>query len=842
MVLPRQGWSPAPPDIGNLDDEAIKQEAAKIRVRAQLDEIAQRIGGPGTRVKDPDLFTRFLQSAGQAFQRQSAPADAGLLDRLLPGFRQLATPTLPEQIVTRAPGPLQPAARVVREVSSPLGLATLPIGGSARVVAGGLAGAMGGATAGQAVGGNTGEIIGAIGGGVAGGTPAVQRLAGRGATAAGKGVMRITEPPARLPQSSAEIATRGAPPPIQPPRPSGQVPPQGGGPTPPVDPIKKITSVIQTAKAGQIETQALRQQYRKDQYGRMVAAARGAPSSEEAVSAVTKELAGKQPIADFAVPEGLITEVDRTQLFDRLAQARDRQLLNVYEFRNAGDAMKKMLDVGVLPRDFEIEYFERVYGPEFAQALVDARKKGPDYFARVFTEVMGAPKTLLSGPDVSAPLRQGVLLIPSHPVESLKHTGKMFTALLSNRKFIQYDAAIKADPDFGLLTQQAKLYYADPMAAVAKLSKREEAYISHLVQDLPDMKGIRDFAPARTLAKIVTGPYRASERAWTTYLNGIRFRVMKNTIEQWRSAGLLPKVGESGEVNVEALQRMAGFLNHATGRGKLAGKTDTLLNYAAIPLWSPRLLVSRFQVLSDYGRALATIGRDELAAKHIISQARADPLVRAAANQIARDVTAFMMTGATIIGLMTAAKRANLPGFKEIAIEADPRSSDFGRARVGNTRVDLWGGFQPLVRYGAQAVTRQRKVLSGKRAGSIQDTRAWNVLDRLLWSKVSPGVPSLFETGIHGETFLGDEVELSETAQRKARRGEQASAGEVWRKEFLSQFSPLVAQDLAETVQSLGPEGMALMPISVLGGGVQTFGSREDAPPSGYVPKRIPLR
>ena len=103
-------------------------------------------------VRDP--IARFSRSISGLDPRPRVSPDAGLLDRLLPGFRQLATPTLPEQIVTRAPGPLQPAARVVRDVSSPLGLATLPLGGSPRVIAGGLAGAMGGATAGQSIGGN----------------------------------------------------------------------------------------------------------------------------------------------------------------------------------------------------------------------------------------------------------------------------------------------------------------------------------------------------------------------------------------------------------------------------------------------------------------------------------------------------------------------------------------------------------------------------------------------------------------------------------------------------------------------------------------------------------------
>ena len=219
------------------DEAAISREVERIKARKMLEDYAAKIGGPGTRVADPDKFTQFLAAAdaqhkaqggeglppppgfvdrvrgavGDAFRRPETPPDAGIVDRLLPGFRGLSIPTLPESVETRAPEALRPAARVVRQVSSPLGLATLPLGGSARVVGGGLLGAAGGATAGQAVGGDTGELIGALGGGVVGGIPAVQRLAGRGATAAGRGAVRAGDEAALRLQGRqvAHAATEG---------------------------------------------------------------------------------------------------------------------------------------------------------------------------------------------------------------------------------------------------------------------------------------------------------------------------------------------------------------------------------------------------------------------------------------------------------------------------------------------------------------------------------------------------------------------------------------------------------------------------------------------------------
>lgn len=111
---------------------------------------------------------------------------AGFLDRLLPGVKSLAIPELPESAIKNVPARLQPAARAVRELTSTLALATLPIGG----VKGGLLGAggfVGGSQAGSEIAGPKGELIGGIIGGVA---APLAPAAGRAAT---KGAVRVAE-------------------------------------------------------------------------------------------------------------------------------------------------------------------------------------------------------------------------------------------------------------------------------------------------------------------------------------------------------------------------------------------------------------------------------------------------------------------------------------------------------------------------------------------------------------------------------------------------------------------------------------------------------------------------
>ena len=204
-------------DFPASDEDAIRRETERIRARQRLEQLAQGIGGPGTRVADPNLFQRFLATAGEQYTRANQAAQSFLPSNqeIMGGLgeigRGLLQSPIPEAFVERAPSILQPAARVIRETAAPAAAATLPLGGSARVVAGGLLGSASLATAGRAVGGEKGELAGAIGGGIVGGVPAVQRLAGRGATAAGRGAVRAGDEAALRLQGRqvAHAATEG---------------------------------------------------------------------------------------------------------------------------------------------------------------------------------------------------------------------------------------------------------------------------------------------------------------------------------------------------------------------------------------------------------------------------------------------------------------------------------------------------------------------------------------------------------------------------------------------------------------------------------------------------------
>lgn len=820
MVSPfegfRQSRTSTPSEIPTEDDDVIQREAQKIRARAQLDQVAAQIGGPGTRVRDPNLFQQFLATAGQEFQQAfrspELPPDAGIIDRLLPGFRQLSTPTLPEQVETLAPTALQPAARVVREVSSPLGLATLPLGGSARVVGGGLLGAAGGATAGQAIGGDTGELIGAIGGGVAGGIPAVQRLAGRGATAVGRGAVRGGDEAAlrlqggqvahaatgqgRLSPAETEAAfarTRQAESAI-PPSQGPQAATVAGTPD---EPVSRLVGAIQNVKRLSPELRSDLAEKRRLELGTRVGvgmerAAGVAPSRK--AGALRSALAGEQSRIPALEPvRGQFSPDDIESLYGRIWTSSLRDL----EKGNASDALTRvLLPEGLdVPTPSEMTLLERVFGPDVRRALEDISKGRGRKIWEATVDVLNIPRALKSSFDISAVFRQGAILTVSHPQKAFGGRDSAFVRML--RSFRSPGAheesltRITSDPDFDLIAgagRKNRLFIAD--AAETKITAREEGFASRWASTIHGIKG--------------------SQRAFNTYLNEMKWKTAKSYVDGLRKEGVDVTPDSQG------LDTMTRFLNVATGRGKLGflERRQLLQEMATTAFWSPRLTVSRFQVPVEGVRAVANLRS-------------ADPALRAASRQIAGDLVKY--TG-SVLSFLTFLK---LSGLAEV--EADPRSSDFGKIRVGGIRVDAWAGFQPAMRYTAQFITGQSKPIT---TGGIRSVPRDEVFGRFLRSKLSPGAVGLAATFLPedtplsglsggGRTFIGERI-VPGTAKPYKTVPDRTTGlyGEL-----LDEFAvPLIYTDINEAIRAEGLlPGLIFGAAPAVGFGVTTIPEEQGA-------------
>lgn len=375
-----------------------------------------------------------------------------------------------------------------------------------------------------------------------------------------------------------------------------------------------------------------------------------------------------------------------------------------------------------------------------------------------FLDLWNIPKSLLASIDMSAPFRQGALLSISNPGAGARSFTEMFRQAFSAKKAEEWLLKLR-DSDIYPLIRNSKLYVAEPNT---KLTAKEEHFMSNFAGKLP----------------LIGFLIRGSERAYTGYLNKLRVDVFANGVDRLREQGITP------EKNPEAYKSWANFINNATGRGNLGG-----MELAAPVLnglfFSPRYIASRFNLLNP------------------VTYAKMPPAVRQMALKSALTYIGFTALFVTLLGTSD-----------ELDVEWDPRSSDFGKVRFGNTRYDPWAGFQQVVRLLAQLITGQRKSTKTGKVSDLNsktfpyDTRADVVLN-FLRSKMAP-VPGTLWNLAEGENIVGEEV----TPQS----------------EIFKNVVPLYMQDLKEIYDQEGPTGIITTAIPAFFGiGVQNYAAKKPA-------------
>lgn len=592
------------------------------------------------------------------------------------------------------------------------------------------------------------------------------RAAGDEAEGAARLFDDISEaPPPTSPRAAAAVdAPAGTPPPAAdvPPPPSGRPPTAVGGPPelPPEggDSVSKMTELMRAAKPVRAETEALKSAELRQRAGVLASAQRGA-KGEQAVLRTRAALKGELPKAQFDPPSVGLTQADRDELFDIVNQS---DKLRPLEKVGAADALLKAVN-GQVPTIGEIATLEKVFGADFAKALLAKRPLNEKFWE----EVIGAanlPRAVVSSYDLSAPLRQGSWFSTSRPKEFVSAFKAQVRSLRSEEVARAIDDAIRTRPNADL-AEDAGLYLAP--RGVADLSAREEAFMSKLAEKIPGVE--------------------ISQRAYVTFLNKLRSEVFDTVYDGW--------IREGRRVTKTDIEELARYINVATGRGSLPafmskGNRGAILNAL---FFSPRFVTSRFEIARSLLSPSAPVRK-----------------------QAWRDFGLYVGPRATVLGLGAAAGLW--------AVETDPRSSDFGKVRIGNVRVDPWGGWQPVIRYMAQLVTNRRKVLkTGEIAPVGLGERDWldgasRTLLRFGRSKLSPPAGAVADVAA-GRTFVGDDVTVLGTARRLV--------------------TPLIVDSVMEANSEVGLFwAIPLAIVEGLGAGVQAFDATESpGQPSSPKPK-----
>jgi len=125
--------------------------------------------------------------------------------------------------------------------------------------------------------------------------------------------------------------------------------------------------------------------------------------------------------------------------------------------------------------------------------------------------------------------------------------------------------------------------------------------------------------------------------------------------------------------------------------------------------------------------------------------ASGDPVAREVGRNTAIGFASFIGTNIAILSLL------KLSMGDKVSVELDPRSPDWGKARIGNLRIDLWAGYQQAARFLVQMVLGQYKTQAGK----IKEVERLETIGRFVRGKENPLV-SLISDLYKGRTYEGD--------------------------------------------------------------------------------------
>lgn len=483
----------------------------------------------------------------------------------------------------------------------------------------------------------------------------------------------------------------------------------------------------------------------------------GGMNPEEAHHLAGKALAGVLPKLEFTAGK----ELNRENIGELFARIQEHPDLRAWERRRTRTALLKVFD-GVTLQHNEIKLLKKTFGESDTKKLVGSvglmkQLKG------TAAELINVPRAVMSTLDMSALLRQNLVATITHPVITARNVKPMLKAFKSEHAYDDvmdyivnhplYDKAIKGD-----------LAITDFENGLAH---REEAYYG------------------ANLAERLTGgekfsPIRMSGRAYVALLNKTRMDIFSHLLGDAERLGL-----DTNDQKV--LKDLAKAVNSATGRGAGPEFMRSALPVLNTLFFSPRLLFSRLDYLNP------------------VNYTKLNPVAR---REYLKGALALTSTVGTVLML------AKLSGAK---VGVDPTNADFAKIRLGNTRIDLLGGFQQPIRLLAQL--QQGKVTSSTTGKTLTlgpqgpgNLSRWDIAERFFQGKLAP-VPGMAVDVLKGRDFQGNPLSL--------------------KNEAYSHLSPLAIQDAIDLLHESGPEAaLGGYGLTALGVGVQTYGPRK--PKTGY--------
>lgn len=324
------------------------------------------------------------------------------------------------------------------------------------------------------------------------------------------------------------------------------------------------------------------------------------------------------------------------------------------------------------------------------------------------SKIAGFTKGIKASLDNSAIFRQGWKTLFTNPKIWAKNALKSFVDISSQ--------IVKKPSDSQIIDGVKADIYSRPNAIDGTYQKMkldigelEEAFPTTLPEKLPLFGRL----------------YKASETAYTGFLYRMRADIADRLVD-------IAKKSDVDLTDPVELRSIGKLTNSLTGRGDL-GAFEKVGKQVNTIFFSPKMMKSTFDFLTLHGFE------------------KMSPFARKQAALNALKVISGIAT------ILATAKAIN-----SNSVELDPRSADFGKIRVGDTRFDVTGGMSSMVTLAARLIKQSTKSsTSGKitqlNTGKFGSRTSGDVFVDFLSNKLSPAT-SFVKDLINQKDFDGNPI------------------------------------------------------------------------------------